>query len=63
MDALVRKEMEKNQKAINEGLSSIIEGKFPTDELIRTEFNGIRILIDYCEKLALEGVSAIEDIC
>lgn len=62
MDALVKKELEKNLKAINEGLNCIINGEFPTEDLIKTELNGIRILTDYCEKLALEGVSAIENI-
>lgn len=62
MDALVKKELEKNQKAINDGLNCIINGEFPTDELIKTEFNAIKILLEYSEKLALEGVSAIENI-
>lgn len=60
MDALVKKELEKNQNAINSDLSTIINGETLTDELIKNEFNGIRILVDYCEKLALEGVNAIE---
>ena len=57
---LVKKELEKNVKAINENLGIILEGKLPNAELIKMEFDGIRILIDYCEKLAVEGESAIE---
>lgn len=49
-------------KAINENLSIILEGKLPTTELIRMGFDSIRILIDYCEKLAVEGESAIETL-
>lgn len=60
MDALVKKELEKNLNAINNDLSTIINGETLTDELIKNGFNGIRILVDYCEKLALEGVNAIE---
>lgn len=60
MDALVKKELEKNLNAINNDLCTIINGETLTDELIKNGFNGIRILVDYCEKLALEGVNAIE---
>lgn len=60
MDALVKKELEKNLNAINNDLSTIINGETLTDELIKNGFNGIRILVDYCEKLALEGANAIE---
>lgn len=60
MDALVKKELEKNMNAINSDLSTIINGETLTDELIKNGFNGIRILVDYCEKLALEGANAIE---
>jgi len=60
VDALVKKELEKNLNAINNDLSTIINGETLTDELIKNGFNGIRILVDYCEKLALEGANAIE---
>ena len=62
MNELVKKELEKNVKAINENLRIILEGKLPNAELIKMEFDGIRILIDYCEKLAVEGESAIETL-
>ena len=62
MNELVKKELEKNMKAINENLRIILEGKLPNAELIKMEFDGIRILIDYCEKLAVEGESAIETL-
>ena len=60
MNELVKKELEKNVKAINENLSIILE--LPTAELIKMGFDSIRILIDYCEKLAVEGESAIETL-
>lgn len=62
MNELVKKELEKNMKVINENLRIILEGKFPNAELIKMEFDSIRILIDYCEKLAVEGESAIETL-
>lgn len=62
MNELVKKELEKNVKAINENLSIILEGKLPTAELIKMEFDSIRTLIDYCEKLAVEGESTIETL-
>ena len=62
MNELVKKELEKNMKAINENLKIILEGKLPTAELIKMEFDSIRTLIDYCEKLAVEGENAIETL-
>ena len=60
MNELVKKIMEKNRKAIDENFRIIMEDKLPTAELIKLGFESIRILIDYSEKLALEGESAIE---
>lgn len=62
MNELVKKELEKNMKAINENLKIILEDKLPNAELIKMEFDSIRTLIDYCEKLAVEGESAIETL-
>ena len=62
MNELVKKIMEKNRKAIDENFKIIMEDKLPTAELIKLEFESIRSLIDYSEKLALEGESAIETL-
>ena len=62
MNELVKKELEKNMKVINENLRIILEGKLPNAELMKMEFDSIRTLIDYCEKLAVEGESAIETL-
>ena len=62
MNELVKKKMGKNRKAINENFRIIMEDKLPTTELIKLEFESIRSLIDYSEKLALEGESTIETI-
>ena len=60
MDALVKKELEKNVNMISQTLNFVTDENLPTNEIIKEEFNSIRILVDYCEKLALEGVNAIE---
>ena len=62
MNELVKKTMEKNRKAIDGNFRITMEDKLPTAELIKLEFESIRILIDYSEKLALEGESAIETL-
>ena len=62
MNDLVKKIMEKNRKAIDEIFRIVMEDKLPTAELIKLEFESIRSLIDYSEKLALEGESAIETL-
>lgn len=59
---LLNKNSRKNVKAINQNLDFVVKGKLPTNELIKIQFDSIRILIDYCEKLALEGESAIQTI-
>lgn len=62
MDTLVKKEIEKNLKEINRNFGFIIDEKLPTSDIIKKEFEGIRILVNYCERLALEGSNAIETI-
>jgi hypothetical protein len=62
MNESVRKEIENNLRAINNDINVILSGENLSDEIIKTGFNGIRILVDYSEKLALEGESAIETI-
>jgi hypothetical protein len=51
MDENTKKKMEANVKAINRDLAKIVEGKLPTDELVKMQFEAIRILVDDCEKL------------
>jgi hypothetical protein len=62
MDRLVKEEYDKQKNKIIKDLDFLSENDEISDELIKTGFDGIRILIDYCEKLAMEGVSAIETI-
>lgn len=62
MNELVKKEFEKNVRAINQNLDYVFNGVLSSDDNIKMEFESIRCLIDYCEKLALEGESAIETL-
>lgn len=62
MDALVKKELKKNVNMISQTLNFVTDENLPTNEIIKEEFNSIRILVDYCEKLALEGSNAIETV-
>lgn len=49
-----KKKFDVNVNAINRDLAKIAEGKLPTDELVKMQFEAIRILIDDCEKLVIE---------
>lgn len=62
MNELVKKEFEKNVRAINQNFDYVFNGVLSSDDNIKMEFESIRCLIDYCEKLALEGESAIETL-
>lgn len=62
MNKNVKKEFDKQVKQINHELSRVMDlvnENIPKD-LIKLEFDSIRVLVDYCEKLAVEGQSAIE---
>lgn len=51
MNENTKKKFDANVKAINRDLAKIVEGKLSTDELVKMQFEAIRILIDDCEKL------------
>lgn len=52
MNENAKKKFDANVKAINRDLIKIAEDKLPTDELVKMQFEAIRILINNCEKLA-----------
>ena len=62
MNKNVKKEFDKQVKQINHELSRVMDlvNENITKDLIKLEFDSIRVLVDYCEKLAVEGQSAIE---
>ena len=53
MDEATKRKFNANIKAVNRDLIEILEERLPTDELIKLKFEGVRILIDDCERLAL----------
>lgn len=61
MSEKVMKEMQKNIEEINKNFAFVLDG-LPTKEIVKLEFDGIRLLVDYCEQLALKGESAIENL-
>ena len=57
-----REKFNANIKAVNRDLIEILEKRLPTDELIKLKFEGIRILIDDCQRLALKENEAKNEI-
>lgn len=54
MNQINKKKFEANIKAINRDLTRISEGELTSCELVKMQFEAIRILIDDCEKLLTE---------
>lgn len=54
MDEATKRKFNANIKAVNGDLIEILEERLPTDELIKLKFEGVRILIDDCERIALK---------
>ena len=62
MDEATKRKFNANIKAVNRDLIEILEKRLPTDELIKLKFEGIRILIDDCQRLALKENEAKNEI-
>ena len=62
MDEATKRKFNANIKAVNRDLIEILEERLPTDELIKLKFEGIRILIDDCQRLALKKNEAKNEI-
>ena len=62
MDEATKRKFNANIKAVNRDLIEILEERLPTDELIKLNFEGIRILIDDCQRLALKENEAKNEI-
>ncbi|MGN8888051.1 hypothetical protein [Blautia sp. HCP28S3_G10] len=64
MNQVVDKEIRKHICALHKDMDMVLkllDCDMPED-IIKLHFEGIRILVDYCEKLALEGETAIETL-
>lgn len=53
MNNETKRKFEANIKAINKDLARILGEQIPNEELIKLQFDGIKILIDDCENLVL----------
>ena len=62
MDEATKRKFNANIKAVNRDLIEILEKRLPTDELIKLKFEGIRILIYDCQRLALKENEAKNEI-
>ena len=64
MNQVVDKEIRKQIDALHNGMDMVLEllnSDVPAG-IIKMQFSSIRILVDYCEKLAIEGEAAIETL-
>ena len=62
MDEATKRKFNANIKAVNRDLIEILEKRLPTDELIKLKFEGIRILIDDCQRLTFKKNEAKNEI-
>ena len=61
MTEAVRKELKKNLNMINFGFENIILTDDIPKDIIKMQFESIRILIDYSERLVMDGETAIDE--
>ena len=60
MTDIVKNELERNVKELERCVELIVPYTNPKEEIIRLNFESIRMLVDYCEGLSLEGEPAME---
>ena len=60
MTDIVKNELERNVKELERCVELIVPYTNTTEEIIRLNFESIRMLVDYCEGLSLEGEPAME---
>lgn len=60
MTDIVKKELERNVKELGRCVDKIVFCADTTEEIVKLNFESIRILVDYCEQLSLEGEPAME---
>lgn len=60
MEDIVKHELELNIKELKRCIDEIIPFAETTEEIVKLNFESIRMLVDYCERLSLEGEPAIE---
>lgn len=60
MTNIVMKELERNVKQLECFVDKIVYYTSTTEEIMKLNFESIRMLVDYCEELSLEGEIAME---
>lgn len=60
MTDIVKEELERNVKELERCVEKIVSCANTTEEIMRLNFESIRMLVDYCEGLSLEGEPAME---
>lgn len=60
MTEIVKEELKLNMKELKRCKDNIIPLSDITEEIVKLNFDLIRMLTDYCEQLCLDGESAIE---
>lgn len=60
MEDIVKHELELNIKELKRCIDEIIPFAETTEEIVKLNFESIRMLVDYCEQLSLEGEPAVE---
>lgn len=60
MTDIVKKELEQNIQALKHCVDKIVFYADTTEEIVKLNFESIRMMVDYCEQLSLEGEPAIE---
>lgn len=60
MTEIVKEELKLNMKELKRCIDNIIPLSDTTEEIVKLNFDSIRMLTDYCEQLCLDGESAIE---
>lgn len=60
MTDIVKEELEQNIQELKHCVDKIVFYADTTEEIVKLNFESIRILVDYCEQLSLEGEPAME---
>ena len=60
MTDIVKEELKRNVKQLERCVEKIVAYTNTTEEIMKLNFELIRMLVDYCEGLSLEGEPAME---
>ena len=60
MTDIVKEELEQNIQELKPCVDKIVFYADTKEEILKFNFESIRILVDYCEQLSLEGEPAME---